>query len=187
MLIYSHSSQPGTVLPPGDVWTLLETFLVVSRRVVLASSVLGPGMLLKVLYHTGQPPRRWILQPRMLIGVPRLRRWVYFPQDSIHVLSPEVLRQGAAGDFLVTHQIETDAAEGLKQDFLGGSVVKNLPTNAGNSDLIPWVRKTPGVGNGNPLLCSSLENPMDTGAWGAAVHGVAQSEMTEHARTCMKL
>ena len=32
-----------------------------------------------------------------------------------------------------------------------------------------------GEGNGNPLQCSRLENPRDGGAWGAAVHGVAQS------------
>ena len=32
-----------------------------------------------------------------------------------------------------------------------------------------------GEGNGNPLQCSCLENPMDRGAWQAAVHGVAQS------------
>ena len=29
--------------------------------------------------------------------------------------------------------------------------------------------------NGNPLQYSCLENPMDRGAWWAAVHGVAQS------------
>ena len=32
-----------------------------------------------------------------------------------------------------------------------------------------------GEGNGNPLQCSRLENPMDGGAWQAAVHGVAKS------------
>ena len=32
-----------------------------------------------------------------------------------------------------------------------------------------------GEGNGNPLLCSCLENPRDRGAWWAAVYGVAQS------------
>ena len=32
-----------------------------------------------------------------------------------------------------------------------------------------------GGGNGNPLQCSCLENPMDGEAWWAAVHGVAQS------------
>ena len=32
-----------------------------------------------------------------------------------------------------------------------------------------------GEGNGNPLLCSCLENPMGGVAWWAAVHGVAES------------
>ena len=32
-----------------------------------------------------------------------------------------------------------------------------------------------GEGNGNPLQCSCLENPMDGGAWWASVYGVAQS------------
>ena len=32
-----------------------------------------------------------------------------------------------------------------------------------------------GEGNGNPLQCSCLENPMDGGAWWAAVSGVTQS------------
>ena len=32
-----------------------------------------------------------------------------------------------------------------------------------------------GEGNGNPLQCSSLEDPRDGGAWWAAVYGVAQS------------
>ena len=33
-----------------------------------------------------------------------------------------------------------------------------------------------GEENGNPLQCSSLENPRDGGAWWAAVYGVAQSQ-----------
>ena len=33
-----------------------------------------------------------------------------------------------------------------------------------------------GEGNGTPLQYSCLENPMDGGAWWAAVHGVAQSQ-----------
>ena len=41
--------------------------------------------------------------------------------------------------------------------------------NAGDLDPIP------GEGNGNPLQYSCLENPMDGGAWGATVHGVAKS------------
>ena len=38
---------------------------------------------------------------------------------------------------------------------------------------------SPGVGNGNPLQCSCLENPMDRGAWRATVHRVIESDMTE--------
>ena len=36
-------------------------------------------------------------------------------------------------------------------------------------------RLSDGEGNGTPLLYSCLENPMDGGAWKAAVHGVAKS------------
>ena len=37
------------------------------------------------------------------------------------------------------------------------------------------VAKLAGEGNGTPLQYSCLENPMDGGAWWAAVHGVAKS------------
>ena len=40
---------------------------------------------------------------------------------------------------------------------------------------IPGSRRCPGEGNGNPLQYSCLEDPMDRGAWRAAVHGAAQS------------
>ena len=62
--------------------------------------------------------------------------------------------------------------------FLGGSVVKNPPASAGDAgDLgsIPGSGRSPGEGNGNPLQYSCLGNPMDRGAWGATVHGVAKS------------
>ena len=60
--------------------------------------------------------------------------------------------------------------------FPGGSVVKNLSANAGDMSLIPGLGRSRGEGNGNPLQCSCLGNPMDRGAWWATVHGVAKSQ-----------
>ena len=42
-------------------------------------------------------------------------------------------------------------------------VVKNLPVNAGDTDSIPGLGRSPGEGNGNPLQYSYLENSMDRG------------------------
>ena len=59
------------------------------------------------------------------------------------------------------------------EGFPDSSLVKNLPANAGDMDLIPGSGRYPREGNGNPLLYSCLGNPMDRGAWWATVHGVA--------------
>ena len=61
-------------------------------------------------------------------------------------------------------------------------VIKNLPANTGDSrDLgsIPGSGRFLGGGHSNPLQYSCLGNPMNRGAWGAAVHKVTESEMTE--------
>ena len=58
-------------------------------------------------------------------------------------------------------------------NFLGGTVVKNLPANTGHAgDLgsIPWLGRSPGGGNGNPLQNSGLENSMV-----CVVHGVTKN------------
>ena len=57
-------------------------------------------------------------------------------------------------------------------------VGKTLPINAGDirvTGLITGLGKSPGEENGYPLQYSCLENPMDRGAWGAAVYGVSKS------------
>ena len=60
--------------------------------------------------------------------------------------------------------------------FPGGSEVKASACNVGDPGLIPGSGRSPGEGNGNPLQCSCLENPMDRGAWWATlVHVVAKS------------
>ena len=55
-------------------------------------------------------------------------------------------------------------------------MVKNPPTNTGDTDSIPRLGRSPGGENGNPLQYSCQENPMDRGTWQATVHGVAKSQ-----------
>ena len=57
-------------------------------------------------------------------------------------------------------------------------MVKNLPANVGDAGDERWIHRlgrSPGVGNGNLVLHSCLENPMDRGAWWATAHGVTKS------------
>ena len=59
-------------------------------------------------------------------------------------------------------------------------MVKNLPANAGDAqnprdrDSIRAMGRYPGVGNGNPLQYSCLENSKDRRAWWAIVHGIVK-------------
>ena len=76
-------------------------------------------------------------------------------------------------------------------DFPGGSVVKNLPANAGaprDVGSIPGSGRSPRGEHGDPLQYSCLENPMDRGAWWTTVHRVAKSwtrlkQISTHAHT----
>ena len=57
-------------------------------------------------------------------------------------------------------------------------VIKNLPANAGDrkdAGSIPGLGGSSGVGHGNPLQYSCLENPMDREVWQAIVHSVTKS------------
>ena len=60
------------------------------------------------------------------------------------------------------------------RDLPRGSSGKESACNAGDPGSIPGLGRSPGEGNGNPLQYSCLENPIDGGAWRAAVHGVAR-------------
>ena len=55
--------------------------------------------------------------------------------------------------------------------FPDGSDGKESACSA-DLDLIPGLGRSLGEGNGNPLQCSCLENPMDRGTWQATVHGI---------------
>ena len=64
----------------------------------------------------------------------------------------------------------------MYRGFSGGSVVKNLPANPGDTgdvSSVPGSGRSPGGWSGNSLQYS--KNPMDRGAWPGIVHGVPKS------------
>ena len=65
-------------------------------------------------------------------------------------------------------------------------MVKNSPANAGDTTdvgSIPGSERSPGVGNGNPLQYSCLENSMERRSLaGYSPWGCKESDKTEHAR-----
>ena len=60
--------------------------------------------------------------------------------------------------------------------FPGGSDGKESACNAGDPGSIPGSRRSTGEGNGNPLMYSCLDKPMDREAWWASVHGFSRSQ-----------
>ena len=60
--------------------------------------------------------------------------------------------------------------------FPDGSVGKESTRNAGDEGSIPGSGRSSGGRNGNPLLYSCLENPMDRGAWWATICRVTKSQ-----------
>ena len=77
----------------------------------------------------------------------------------------------------VTEQLST-AQHRFLIGFSDGTVVKNLPNNARDTGAVGSIHglgRSPGGGNGNPLLYSCLKTSMDRGTWQATVHGVTKS------------
>ena len=67
----------------------------------------------------------------------------------------------------------------VNQGFPGGSDNKKSTCNAGDLGLIPGLGRSPGEGNDDQFQYSRLKNPVDRGTWRPAIHGAAESDMTE--------
>ena len=64
--------------------------------------------------------------------------------------------------------------------FPSGSDGEESACNVGDLHSVPESGRSPGEGNGYPIHYSCLENSMGRRAWRATVHGVAESDTTEH-------
>ena len=63
------------------------------------------------------------------------------------------------------------------KSFPNGSAGKESTSKAGDVGLIPGLGRSLRKGNGTPLQYSCLGNPMDRGAWQAAVLGITKSQI----------
>ena len=63
--------------------------------------------------------------------------------------------------------------------IFNGSISKESACKAGDPGSIPGSGRSPGKGNGNPLLHSCLENPLDRGAWRATQSMGSQKSWTQ--------
>ena len=128
-------------------------------------------------------PRTVVCQAPLSMGLPRQEFWSRLPFPSPGDLpdpgmEPMSLKSAVlAGRFFIT---STASSSVSPSGFPGGSVVKNLPVNAGDTrdkSSVPGLGRSPGGRNGKLLQDSLLENPMDRGVWWAQVHGVAKNQV----------
>ena len=79
----------------------------------------------------------------------------------------------------VRHWKQEDENTEAASQRMASQVGKESACSAGDTgdvDSIPGSGRSPGEGQGNPPQFSSLENPMDRGAWWATVLGVTKSQ-----------
>ena len=95
----------------------------------------------------------------------------------IHDHSPFIPRaKSSASSYNCTFKMHTksDLSYNLSMGLLGGSVGNESTCSMGDPGSIPGLERSPGEGNGSPLQCSCLGNPINREAWQATVHGVAK-------------
>ena len=110
----------------------------------------------------------------------RILEWVDFPSagdlpnPAMEARSPAFLV-----DYLQSEPLLRMTAQNLELGFPHSSVVKEFACSAGDgagaAGSIPGSGRSPVKGDGTPLQCSCLGNPMDRGAWLATAQRVAKS------------
>ena len=102
--------------------------------------------------------------------------WITALNSRLASLSPSVLAPWSS--LQVQHpprSVTLECARSLCKPFVFSTCISSLVT-APSLVALPLPRKNPQRRQWHPLQCSCLENPMDGGAWWAAVHGVSKSQ-----------
>ena len=175
----SNSVTPWTVAQKASLSSTIPKFAQIHDDWVydgMASHLLSPLLLLPSIF------------PNIMVFSQKSALWIRWPKDwsFSFSISPCSEYLGLMSFRIIWCDLLT--VQGTLKSLLqhsGGTMVKNLPANAGDMDSIAGSERSPGRGNGNPLQESSLGNLMDRGAWLVTVHRVTKSQTqlsTQHIR-----
>ena len=89
----------------------------------------------------------------------------------INSISESVAKLASSYKINHSNPLEKHFEKAYILSFPGGAVVKNPSASAGDIGSIPGVERLPGIGNGNLLWYSCLENFTNGGSWQATVCG----------------
>ena len=103
--------------------------------------------------------------------------------DQYTHLKHKLLEKGQKNNVAIVFHTPVNKNLNISQKIKGpyfphSSVGKVSACNARDLGSVPGSGNSPGEGNGNPLQCSCLENPMDRGAWQTTVHRVTKTQLS---------
>ena len=126
------------------------------------------------------PPERLETSPRLRVDEGGLgEAWslgvLSFPSRVVEKHEQRLqMKSSDAGGPEVGHLHRPEVGAQLPQCLRGRESACNKGAPAGDMGSTPGSGRSPGGGHGNPLQDSGLENPMDRGAWQAAVHSFTE-------------
>ena len=106
-------------------------------------------------------------------------------QSLLRPISFELVMGVGFGQMAFLHQLVIMWV--FSSNFSGGSGVKNLPANAGDTVWIPRPGRSPGGGNGSPFQHACLGNSGDRGAWWATCKSMEMQRVRHHLMTKQQL
>ena len=99
----------------------------------------------------------------------RIIPWVFVKSIASYFIRQILKKKKKLGNLGEKHLERNLTEVNELRGFPGGSVIKNLPANAGGMGSIPGLGRSPGEGNWKPAQYCCPGNSVDRGAWQATV------------------